>query len=95
MKVTVSWSGVANASTNDWISPSTHDWIGLYHVGDGDTAGIDWVYDSSCTRTAGRTAKSSGSCSFAMPLAFGNYEFRLLANEGESVLATSNIVTAG
>jgi len=85
--VTVSWSGVAG--------PSAHDWIGLYHPGDANTAYINWIYDSSCTQTAGATAKSAGSCSFVMPLASGNYEFRLLANDGYALLATSNTVTAG
>ncbi len=85
--VTVSWSGVT--------SPTTTDWIGLYHPGDANTAYIDWIYDSSCTTTAGATAKTSGSCSFTMQLPSGTYEFRLLSNDGYTLLATSGTVTVG
>ena len=59
--VTVQWNNVPSASTRDWI--------GLFHPGDADTAAITWIYDSSCSQTAGRAAKSSGSCSFAMKVA--------------------------
>ena len=85
--MTVNWSAVAN--------PATRDWIGLYRVGDPDTAFVTWVYDSSCTQVAGNTAKSSGSCSFPMTVAGGNYEFRLFSNDGFTRLATSNAVTVG
>ncbi len=83
--VTVSWSNVAG--------PTRNDWIGLYHPGDANTAYIDWIYDDSCTKTAGSTSLSSGSCSFQMPSTAGTYEFRLLSNNGYSLLATSGQVT--
>jgi Ca2+-binding RTX toxin-like protein len=85
--VTVSWSGVS--------SPTTTDWIGLYHPGDASDDQLGWITTSSCTQTAGATAKSSGSCSFKMPLTPGTYEFRLLANDGYTVLATYGSVTVG
>ena len=71
--VTVGWSGIAD--------PSTHDWIGLYHPGDADTAFIRRAYDSSCTQTAGRRAKRYGWCSFAMNVAPGTYELRLFTDD--------------
>jgi hypothetical protein len=88
--VTASWSGVAN--------PSTTDWIGLYHPGDANTSngrtGQPWVYDSSCTQTAGTSALASGSCALAVPPgASGTYELRLFANDGYTLLATSGQFT--
>ena len=81
----MSWSNVA--------SPTKNDWIGLYHPGDANTAYSNWVYDNSCTKTAGAGTLSSGSCSFVMPTTAGTYQFRLLANDGLTVLATSGNVT--
>jgi hypothetical protein len=48
----------------------------------------------SCSKTAG-SPQSSGSCPFVVPsaLAAGVYELRLLANDGFTLLATSNGVT--
>ena len=73
--MTVSWSGVS--------SPTTHDWIGLYHPGDANYrqhrlgVGRPTAADS----TAGHDAKSSGSCSFTMSVPAGTYEFRLFSND--------------
>ena len=80
--VTVSWSGISN--------PSSMDWIGLYAVGAGDNAFLRWMY-VSCTMGAS-SAQASGSCPFVLPgsVGAGNYEFRLFANNGYSRLATSN-----
>ena len=47
--MTVTWSGVTN--------PTTHDWIGLYHPGDANTAFSVWAWDSSCTQVAGNVAQ--------------------------------------
>jgi hypothetical protein len=85
--VTVSWSNVTG--------PTTRDWIGLYHPADANAAFTDWIYDNSCTKTAGSTSLSSGSCSFHMPTTPGTYQFRLLANDGFTVIATSASVTVG
>jgi hypothetical protein len=84
-KVTVSWSGVSG--------PKTKDWIGLYKTGAANTAYTSWIYDSSCTQTAGSTAKASGSCQFTMPNTTGTYEFRLFANDGYTLIAKSGTVS--
>ena len=78
--MTVSWQGV--------VGPTASDWIGLYTPGMADTAGVLWLFDSSCTQSVG-TAKASGSCSVTMPLTAGTYEFRLFKNNGYTKLATS------
>jgi len=80
---TVSWAGIAN--------PTTTDWIGLYWVGAVDTSNLDWKY-VSCSQTSG-SAKASGSCTFTMPTTADNFEFRLFANDGVTRLARSNTVT--
>jgi len=82
---TVSWSGIS--------APSSRDWIGLYIPGAGDENFISWMY-VSCSTSSG-SARSSGSCSFALPgtLSGGNYELRLLANDGYTRLATSSILS--
>jgi subtilisin family serine protease len=74
-------------------SPTSTDWIGLYQPGAANTAYIEWIY-VSCSKTAG-SPQSSGSCPFVVPsaLAAGVYELRLLANDGFTLLATSNGVT--
>ena len=79
--LTASWSGIA--------SPSSTDWIGLYNPGAANTAFIEWIY-VSCSKTPGG-ARASGSCTFGVPggLASGNYELRLLANNGFTHLAVS------
>ena len=83
--VTATWSGIAN--------PTTTDWIGLYAPGSDNTAYIDWMY-VSCSKTPG-SARASGSCPFTVPstLAVGGYQLRLLANNGNTLLATSNVFT--
>ena len=83
--VTPTWSGIT--------APSATDWIGLYTPGAANTAFIDWIY-VSCSKTAG-TARASGSCSFVVPstVAPGTYQLRLLANDGFTLLATSNNFT--
>jgi hypothetical protein len=80
--VTATWNGIA--------SPTTTDWIGLYTPGADNTAPIDWVFVSCSQVPAG--ARASGSCAFVIPssVAAGTYQMRILANNGYSVLATSN-----
>lgn len=86
--VTASWSTVQN--------PTVTDWIGLYIPGapsDGPNL-KDWRYTSSCTQTAGSTAKASGSCTSSMPTTVGTYEVRLFPNNLFSPrLATSPTIT--
>jgi hypothetical protein len=83
--VTVSWSGVSG--------PAVKDWLGLYVPGAANTAFLKWKYDSSCTQTAGATAKGFRLLSFTMPTTAGTYQFRLLANDGFTVIATSPNLT--
>jgi hypothetical protein len=81
--VTATWSGISNASPTDWIA--------LYAVGAPNTSYLAWIY-VSCTKTAG-TARPSGSCPFIVPASVvpGNYELRLLANNGYVALASTSL----
>ena len=81
--VTITWSGI-NA-------PTATDWVGVYLPSAADTNFLDWIY-VSCSRTAA-TAKSSGSCSYALPstMSPGTYELRLFANDGFARLGTSSV----
>ena len=83
--VTGGWSGVASATTTDWVS--------VYAAGAADTAYTPngWFYTNSCSQTAGTTTRAGGSCSLTLPasLAAGTYELRLYANGGFTRLATS------
>jgi hypothetical protein len=83
--VTATWSGIA--------APTARDWIGFFAPTAGNNSFIDWIY-VSCSKTAG-TARASGSCPFTVPttVAPGTYQLRLLANDGVTLLATSNNFT--
>jgi uncharacterized delta-60 repeat protein len=83
--VTATWIGIT--------IPTSTDWIGLYVPGASNTDFIDWIY-ISCSKTPG-SAQASGSCPFVVPasLAPGTYELRLFANDGFTLLATSNAFT--
>ena len=83
--ITATWSGIA--------TPTARDWIGLYSPGAANTAFIHWIY-VSCSQSSG-APRASGSCPFVVPgtVAPGTYQLRLLANEGFTVLATSNNFT--
>lgn len=85
--VTASWNGVS--------SPTVTDWIGVYVPGAADSAynPTSWRYTSSCTQTAGSTAKTSGSCSITMPSTTGTFELRLYSNDGYTRLATSSMIS--
>jgi hypothetical protein len=80
----VTWSGIT--------SPSATDWLGLFQPGAPNTAYIDWIY-VSCSKTPNGSG-AAGSCSFVVPatVAPGTYQLRLLANDGYTLLATSNNV---
>jgi Fibronectin type III domain len=85
--VTVSWNNVSGAAVKDWL--------GRYAGGSGDVYYEDWKYTSSCAQNPGGSAKTSGSCTFTMPLSPGTYEFRLFANDSYARLATSAPVMVG
>ena len=82
--VTVSWSGVTN--------PTPNDWIGVFKPGAPNDGYLDFVWTSSCTKTAS-AARGSGSCSFTMPSTPGTYELRLMANQSTTRLASTGTVT--
>lgn len=67
---------------------STTDWIGLYAVGAPSTSFLAWTYLNGTT-AAPSTPLSSGQVTFTMPTAPGQYEFRLLANDGYQELTTT------
>jgi hypothetical protein len=91
---TVAKGSSVTVTFNNATTPTSTDWIGLYTPGSADTAYLSWIYDSSCTQTAG-TARASGSCQYLIPadLPVGTYEFRLFANDGYTRLAVSNALT--
>jgi flagellar hook assembly protein FlgD len=73
--VTATWSGIA--------SPTSTDWIGLYVPGAPSNPPITWRFTNGA---------ASGSLPVTLPGSFnpGNYELRLFANNGYTLLATSN-----
>ena len=91
---TIPAGGMLTATWNGIAAPTPTDWIGLFAPSAANTAFIDWIY-VSCSKTPG-SPRASGSCPFIVPasLAPGNYELRLLANDGfTDLLATSNVFT--
>jgi hypothetical protein len=75
--VTATWTSI--------ISPTAHDWIGLYSSGAPDTAPISWRYT---------TGVASGNVPFTIPaVSPGTYELRLFANSSLARLATSASIT--
>jgi hypothetical protein len=82
--ITIAWNGNS--------SPTVKDWVGVMSA----TSTLDanpWVYTSSCSKTAGTTAKSSGSCTLAAPAVAGVYSVKLLQNDSFVLLASGNSVT--
>src|SRR5262249_3676573 len=72
-----------------WTAPSgrpPNDWIGLYRVGDPNTAYLWWVYTNGA---------ASGNSTLAAPYQAGQYEFRYLPDDGLADVARSNPVTVG
>ena len=76
--VTATWSGIA--------TPTGTDWIGFYTPGAPNTSYASFRYT---------TGAASGSVPFTVPstVAGGTYELRLFANNGYTLLATSNSFT--
>jgi hypothetical protein len=73
--------------TVNWTAPSGHsafDFIGLYRVGDPDTA-LLWPKFI--------TAATTGAVTFTMPSAPGQYEFRYLVPPTKIRVALSNVIT--
>ena len=85
--ITATWSGIA--------TPTATDWIGLYTPRRRQHS-IHPLDLRSCSQTPG-AAQASGSCPFVVPstVAPGTYQLRLLANDGFTLLATSNNFTVG
>ena len=83
--VTASWSNVGN--------PTSTDWIGVYATGAANTAYQGWLYDDSCNQTSNGTTPGGGSCPIRLPTTPGTYELRLFANNGYTLLATSQTIT--
>jgi hypothetical protein len=79
--INATWSGIA--------TPTSTDWIGLYEPGSASSDFIDWIY-VSCSKTP-EIGQADGSCPFIVPVDVnpGDYELRLLANDGFTLLATS------
>ena len=67
------------------------DWVVLAEVGTGVTSYLDWKY-LSASRSLPPTGLTSAVLTFAMPATPGDYEFRFLANNGYTLLATSPAV---
>jgi hypothetical protein len=84
--VTVSWSGVSD--------PTSTDWVGLYQPGAPASSYVDWFYANSCTQTSSGPAPASGSCTYTMPVTAGTYELRLYAGTATDLLTTSNSITS-
>ncbi|MBM3271900.1 fibronectin type III domain-containing protein [Candidatus Kaiserbacteria bacterium] len=81
--MTVSWTGGA----------SSYDWVGLYATGAHTYSA--WFYTNSCKTSAGSQTVSSGNCPYTFNKPAGTYEFRLFANDGNTLLATSQTITVG
>lgn len=71
---------------------NTTDWIALYAVGAADSAYLSWSYLSGTTTPPGSGLTSATLSTYA-PVASGDYEWRLFANDSYSRIATSSVVT--
>jgi YD repeat-containing protein len=82
--LTATWTSIPNATSADWIA--------LYALGAANTNYLSWKY-VNCTFSP-TVAIPSGSCPFTVPttVAPGNYELRLLANNGYTTITTSNTI---
>jgi RHS repeat-associated protein len=72
----VSWSGIS--------SPTATDWIGIYAVGAPNTVHQGWRYT---------TGAASGTVPFTVSpsVGLGNYQFRLFANNGYTLIGISDV----
>src|SRR5207247_1137246 len=68
------------------------DWVGLFQQGAANTGYADWQYLGGAN-VPPVTGSTSATLPFTMPTAAGPFEFRLFANNGFTVLATSQAVT--
>jgi len=66
------------------------DWVGLY--ASGGTSYLDWKYLSN-SRSYPASGLPAATLTFTMPPAPGTYTFRLYANDGFTLVATSPAVT--
>ncbi len=87
-----SLAGAVSIAVNNGPGNRT-DWVGWFCPRTGaDSAYIDWKYLND-SRTAPPTGLSSGTVTFQMPAGAGaSCEARLFANNGFSLLATSNAI---
>ncbi len=69
--------------TLDWAPGNALDWIGLFEVGAPNTSNVGWVYVDPAAPT----------WTVAMPDTTGDYEFRLLLDDGYTRVATSPTIT--
>jgi hypothetical protein len=83
--VTVTWAGVQN--------PSTFDYVQLWTTGVGASDTSTFAYTSSGTTTPGLTASTAGSCVIVMPTTAGDYVFKLFYANTDTVIAVSQVVT--
>jgi uncharacterized protein YegP (UPF0339 family) len=67
------------------------DWVALAKVGSATSSYLDWKYLND-TRSMPATGVSSATLTFTMPQAPGQYEFRLFANNGYTLLTVSSTV---
>ena len=80
--VTVTWSGISD--------PATTDWIGLYQPGAPDGSPLSGIFADSCIPVgSGVSPAASGSCTLTVPATGGTYELRLDASPGSGLLTTS------
>ncbi|HEX4519090.1 MAG TPA: hypothetical protein VH063_05865 [Gaiellaceae bacterium] len=85
--------GQISAAFANVASPTTSDWIGTFVHGAANSSYLAYSYTSSCTTSAGATAKASGSCTITMPTTTGSYDLRLFAANGFTLLASSAVIT--
>jgi uncharacterized protein YegP (UPF0339 family) len=69
------------------------DWVGLYPVGAANSGYLTWYYLNN-DRAAPPSGYSGAEVTFTMPLTAGDYEFRLFANDTQTLLTTSTKVVS-
>jgi hypothetical protein len=89
--VTVGAATSVSIAVSDGPGNAT-DWIALFPVGAADSAYLHWSYLSGTT-TPPASGLTAATFTTHAPLAAGDYEWRLFANNGSSRLATSSVVT--
>ena len=78
---TIPAGGMLTATWNGIAAPTPTNWIGLFTPSAANTAFIDWIYVSR-SKTPGSPRASGSSFYRARFACAGNYELRLLANDG-------------